>query len=351
MGFWPFRWGKDEKDAPSPVEYASSVVAETTSDGALVRAKLTAHFVAPLPPEDARALLAHCERFFRDHVAKQPSYAGLLGEEGPVAEAIGASLTSPDKERLRSLEVLAIHVVGEPPAGARSPEPAQRPHRAGSNPFIAGHEEHRRQSSGQMLAVRSERLIPTLATREMVAGKLAPLLRDEATKLLIAVLRAYDLLVVRDLSPADAEAAAEALVPTSAAPLGHFAESRAEELYRWEAALGDDALRKLRDEVAVTVTYLLQAALSEAGVDLAIATDLLGKVTEKAFSTEAAPLPQLGRYLVDHRAAFELASVVRNVVPDARLDRVEGMVAPVLASLREDLLLVAEQIKSSVIKG
>ena len=171
-------------------------------------------------------------------------------------------------------------------------------------------------------------------------------MRDAATKLLIAVLRAYDLLVVRNIAVDRSMSSLDAIVPVSSVPLGFFADSRVEELERWENALGVLKLEALRGEAATIVCYLLHQALDHGGVAMTASTTILERIAEGAFGEGSAPLLQIGRYLhlIDGSPAGELGSAVVKIVGHReQLERLEAALTPVLASLQEDLSLAATQ--------
>ncbi len=202
-----------------------------------------------------------------------------------------------------------------------------------------------------MLAVRSERLVPLGATPEVVAKSLVPLMRDEATKLLIAVLRAYDLLVVRTISVDASMDGFDAIMPVSTVPLGFFADSRIDELERWESALGILRLEALRGEAATIVCYLLHQALEHGGVGMTASTTILERIAEGAFDQGSTPLARIGRYLhlVEGSPAGEFGSSVMKIVGHAdKLEKLETALTPVLASLQEDLSLAATQAYASL---
>jgi hypothetical protein len=202
-----------------------------------------------------------------------------------------------------------------------------------------------------MLAVRADRLVPARANPEVIGRALGPLMRDEATKLLIAVLRSYDLLVIKRISIDDAPDLIEALSPASTAPLGHFAESRAEELARWENALGLLKLDALRAETATIACALLHKSLEHSQVPTATATTILEKTATTAFEEEVSPLGGIGRYLhlVDVSPTTELCDALVKVLGhDEELRRLDVALGPVLVSIQEDLSLAAAQSRDSL---
>ena len=121
MRFWPF--GKDEEEAT--VEYVSRVVTATATDGSMVRAKLNLVFVEAIPEArgeaTATAATAILQKYF-----EQGSSELLLGTETDASAAVMGEL--PSSGHVRSVDVMAIHLVG------RSPSDVPRPPRMPSSP-------------------------------------------------------------------------------------------------------------------------------------------------------------------------------------------------------------------------
>jgi hypothetical protein len=212
-----------------------------------------------------------------------------------------------------------------------------------------------RKPSGQMLIARGERLVPHDATPESAADALVPLMRDATTKLALGILRAYDLTVVRnvELDPGDS-AMAEAIIPISSAPLGFFAESRRDELQRWETALGAEAYGGLDSECATMIAFLFYDALRHVGIDTPTIAAVVERMSERAFPDRSVAIAKLGRYLhpVEGTAANELANgVVRAVGHADALRRLDAMLTPLLASLQDDVAIAAAQVRSAIPRG
>jgi hypothetical protein len=212
-----------------------------------------------------------------------------------------------------------------------------------------------RKSSGQMLAARGDRLVPVGATPEGAGKALVPLMRDASTKLALGILRAYDLLVVRQVPLDEGETAmAEAIVPVSSAPLGFFAESRIEELVRWQSMLGEDRYVALTIEATTMLAYLFYEALRSVQIDQGTITTVVERMSEGAFPDRKGSISQLGRYLLssERTAAAELtAGVIRAVGHDSELKRLDVILMPLLASLQDDVAIAAAQVRTAFAKA
>lgn len=390
MGFWPFGKGKDKADE-GDVDFVSRVVAAKSGDGATIRGKLTVHLNEPGSQATADEVVSKCVPLMTEIIREAAIHEDLLDEEAHVAAKIlmrlGASET-----RIRSLEVVALHVVGDAPPSATPRAPSVAPSRRPSSlpaerrpPSVPAPVSHRpapvshpptshrpepaarpplssrasagsgapsrRPSSGQILAVRSEPIVPPNASPDRIGKAISPLARDAATKLLIAILRAYDLLVIRRLSVDDSPDLVAAVMPTSSAPLGFFADSRAEEIDRWEQALGLLKLEALKTEAATLTCALLHKSLEHARIPMSTATTILEKTSEGAFHEDSAALGQLGRYLllVEVSPASELCEALLKLLGHTdELRKLEQVLTPVLASLQEDMSLAASQARASL---
>jgi hypothetical protein len=141
------------------------------------------------------------------------------------------------------------------------------------------------------------------------------------------------------------------MVPQSTAALGRFAESRAEELDKWEAALGEDAMRKLRREAAAITSLHFQRALANQSVDPDVATEVLAQAAAKAFVT-GLPLEQMQRYgtFGEDAMALELAASLSQVLSElVDPGAFARAMVPVLVSLEADFVFAASQVKISVV--
>ena len=365
MGFWPF--GKDKvREGDEDVEFASRVVSSSPRDGTTVRGKLTVHLADAAPASEAKRAADVCAFLAETVFAEASSYEQLVGHEAAVAASVMSRLP-PGLPTLRSIEVVAIHMVGDlvPESSSRTAS-SYPPGSAGLTPPTRASQRSRprssppgsptsRQSSSQLLAVRSEPLVVGTATPEDIGRALVPLARDATTKLLIGVLRAYDLLVVRQLAIDEADdELLEAIVPISTAPSGLFAKSRADELDRWEGILGAAAIDSLEMESATVVVYLLHQCLDHAKVPMLASASILETIGAGAFGGASSPLASIPRYLhsVDGKPAHALAQAIVDILgEESALDHLDVVLTPVLASLQEDLSLAASQAEASLSFG
>ena len=107
MAFWPF--GRE----PADVERASRVVTAPTRDSRRVRAKLTLHFEEPQTQAAADDAADRCAQLAEVLFGEVPDHEHLLGNEPSVAATLLQRLP-PELPALRSLDVAALHVVGDP---------------------------------------------------------------------------------------------------------------------------------------------------------------------------------------------------------------------------------------------
>jgi hypothetical protein len=338
MRFWPF--GKDE-EAPAEIEYVSRVVAAKAKDGAVVRAKLHLVFESPVPEQHAERIVEAAQTNLRLHFEASAS-ADLLGEEARagaiVIGALGAS------ERVRSADVVAIHVVGgsEPPRRARMP----------SAPFLApagAGPQTRRPSSTQMLAVRDSRLIPAGVTAEGAGLALVPLFKDAAIRMLVGVLRMYDLIIVRGVSAAGGENDLAEVVPVSSVAPGLFEFERRPELSRWEDVLGTNPLAALRAEAQALVCFCLWHGLQETEVEKALGQAVLESAARAAFPQSDA-LDLSAAYQAGREAPAGLLAVRALVVlspskTDLPAEEFQAALSSLLATIQADFTFAAEQVK------
>lgn len=391
MGLWPFGKGKDTKPSSSDedeVEFSSRVLTSPLSSGALVRGKLMVHFHETIPLSRAERTMELLKRMIEEDVAKRATLDELLTAQTAILAAAIERL--PDAApRPRTIEIVALHALDDTagratpsslppaamPAGLRPPEPAVeptpppsrlmtprpapvvgRPPMDSSPASIAP--PMTRRPSGQMLSVRGGPLVPNGATAENAGKALAPLLRDAATKLMLGVLRAYDLFAVRKmaLNESDTEII-EAMVPVSTAPLGFFWESRSDEFQRWTEALGDEKFAALRAEAEAAASYLFYQSLEHARVDQTALNVVLERSAENAFAEGKSALAKLGRYLhpAEGSSVAELtASIVRalgrTAEQRAELGRLDLVLTPLLAALQDDLSIAAAQVRHAVAK-
>ncbi len=343
MRFWPF--GKEKEPVVDDNDFVSRVVTGAAADGGVLRAKLTVHFQDPLSTSEADPIADEAATLMRAVFAGEPSATGALGTEAQLAKEVAAKLTS---AKVRSVDLVALHVVGEAPAStAASPPPASR-----AAPSSAPPPGHRRSSSSQLLAVRDSRLIPEGATPEAAAYAIIPLLKDASTRVLVGMLRGLDLVVVRGMRVEGTDAdTLSGLVPQSTAMPGHFADERADELHRWHDKLGEEKLASLRTEASAVVCYFLHTSLEKTGVDMSTSTSLLEAAARGAFEQEA-PLSAMPHYLgaaSDPTDALAVRTLDILGEPHEALASLSLMLTPVLASLQEDFAFTSGQIKLSVV--
>lgn len=368
MGLWPF--GRE----PADVEIVTRVVTAACRNQSKVRGKLTLHFELPqtqrAADEAGDAYAAITETILSEAAAP----IEVLGNETQVVSTLAARAPK-GQPSLRQLELASLHVLGMSAAtsGRRSsgtmsavqvstdrimtpaPSPAVTMGKPASIPPPTASprpgQPPRRPSTTRMLAISSEVLIAPGSAPHAVGHAISPLVRDSATRLLIGLLRAHDLLVVRELTlDAGAGEVLGALVPVSDAPPGGYENSRAAEIGRWEGAFGVAVIAALRDEIAVIISYLAYSAMLAAGVAQATATDVLQSLAQEAFLHQRPPMPELGRYLhtVQPTLAGEVAARVAVIMgKDHPTQAMDAALTPVLTALEQDLTISAGIVKSA----
>ncbi len=349
MRIWPF--GRDKEEGPK-VEYASRVVTAKARDQREVRAKVTVSFAQERSSEEADAIADAAATSLRELFAADDADALIVAEQ-QLAERLADRLRT--DTRVRAVEIVALHVVGG--STSDGPQPSRRPL---SEPPLRGFSAPNRSltpaaprrsssSSSQLLAVRDSRLIPEGASAEAAALAIVPLMRDALTRVLVGTLRAYDLVLVRnvDVIGASADDFGE-IVPVSSAAPGRFADERRPELARWEDHLGPTKLARLRNEAAAIVCNFLHRALAQAGVASSTGVALLEAAAQAAFPDERA-LATMPRYVGAPDPTEVMAREVLDIAGEshARLAGLSLALTPVLASLREDFAFTATQIKLS----
>ncbi len=336
MRLWPF--GSD--DDSSDVESISRVVAGRPRDGATVRAKLSLHFEGPVPQSEADEQADIYATRLKQRFEEAATGAELLGAEPELSSELGGPRASATAA-IRGVEVVALHLVG---VNSAPPPPRRR-----STPPPSLAMGRRSGSSSQMLAVRGDILVQPGATPESAGLSLAPLLRDVKTRVLIGILRNYDLVVLRRVEPD--EEMLNAMVPQSTAALGRFAESRAEELDKWQSALGPSAMRHLRREAAAIACLYFERALEHQAVDPTIAEAVLAQAAAQGLES-GLPVERMRRYAShgEDAIALELASSLAQELTElSDHDAFARAMVPVLVSLEADFVFAASQVKISVV--
>jgi hypothetical protein len=305
-----------------------------------VRAKLSLHFEGPVPQAEADEQADIYASRLKQRFDEAETGAELLGTEQELSNELGGPRASATAA-IRGVEVVALHLVG---VNSAPPPPRRR-----STPPPSLATGRRSGSSSQMLAVRGDILVQPGASPEAAGLSLAPLLRDVKTRVLIGILRNYDLVALRRVEPD--EEMLNAMVPQSTAALGRFAESRADELDKWEAALGKGAMRELRREAAAIACLHFERALAHQSVAPDIAEAVLAQAAAGGLES-GLPLERMQRYAShgEDAIALELASTLSQVLAElsdpAAFARA---MVPVLVSLEADFVFAASQVKVSVV--
>lgn len=341
MRFWPF--GKDNDANADGIDFGSRVVTGAARDGRQARAKVTAAFKSPLSQEAADQMMDRCAVLLRAAFEDATTADELVGAESDLARRVNEQLSD-----ARSIDIVALHIVGESSDAPPTRRPFSEPPRTNA-PRSQTPPTTRRASSSQMLAVRDSRLIPEGATAEACAAAIVPLLRDAGTRVLVGILRAYDLLVVREIK-VDKTTADDfgELVPLSRAAPGRFADERREELARWEDKLGAAKVTQLRNDASAVVCFFLHVSLERVGLATSTAVTLLEAGAQLAFPDEGA-VAAMPRYFGMPDPAEALASRALEAFESNRsvLAGFALAMTPVLASLQEDFAFTAQQIKLS----
>jgi len=357
MPFWRFKRDKE----PADVELVGRVVTTTARDGARLRAKLTVTFEEPQTQQVSEEAGDRCQSVAVQVLAKVQKHENLMADASDMQSHVD-ELVAELRRRLpdglphvRSLELAAIHVVGDMSTSqARTPTwrkleavaPASKVPAKGQPPSAP---PPRRQSSSQMFAVTAERLVPPGASHDIAGKAIAPLVRDAAGRLLVCILRCYDLIFVRELELDESSGLLAALVPTSDVGPGKYEESRRTEIERWEGTVGEDAVEKLRRESAIVAAFLMYQNLLHSDVPVSATVEIMEAVNERAFPEEAGILVEMARYLQTAESTGpELSTRVLSALEqETETDQLESALAPLLSALTDDLGLAANHVKRS----
>lgn len=381
MGFWPF--GRD----PANVEIVSRVITAATQNGYRVRGKLTIHFAEPQRQTEADLAGDRCAAVAVAMLREAPEHSAVIGAEPQLSAELFARYPV-DLARARGVELAALHVVGDPALsdelrrassgsgtmsavklGSQAPPPSGRPPgrepsstppsvrpasvrppvpAAPSSPGLSA--PPRRRASSQIRSIRSL-LMPPGTPPAAMGQFVAPLARDSAARLLIGFLRAHDLIAVRGVSIDEGSAEVLAsLVPVSDAPPGGYESSRAGEIARWQATLGQGPMFALQHEVRVVSTYLAREALARMEVMPALADAVVEALAASAFPDEAGVLAELGRFPPSTTPGFVAAlseSLTRIAGTTEDPASIASALTPLLAMVKDDLDIAAMIIKQS----
>lgn len=107
MAFW----------SSADIESASRIVNSTTKDTRRVRGKLTLHFVKPQTQSDADEAADRCAMIAEAVLCEADSHEQIIGAETELASSIRLRLP-PQVPQVRSLELAALHFVGDPGTSA-----------------------------------------------------------------------------------------------------------------------------------------------------------------------------------------------------------------------------------------
>ena len=141
------------------------------------------------------------------------------------------------------------------------------------------------------------------------------------------------------------------LVPVSDAPPGGYEASRAGEIARWQATLGQDVVRALQHEVRMTAPTSPRRRSRGSEVMPALGDAVLDALCAAAFPDEARILAELARFPIPMPADFV-------AVPRAVADRARGRrrrsrrpstsaLTPLVATVKDDFPVSAMIIKQS----
>jgi hypothetical protein len=192
-------------------------------------------------------------------------------------------------------------------------------------------------------------LMPPGSSPAAMAHYVAPLVKDSGVRLLIGFLRAHDLVTVRGVSIDDNSAEMLAnLVPVSDASPGGYEASRATEIHRWQATLGEAPFSALRREVNVISTHLAKDALARVEVMPALADAVVEAVIAAAFPDDPGIAADLARFPAEPDlvpfAARELLKLAGTADDPAIL---AAALSPLFSMIQDDLNVAATIIKQS----
>ena len=406
MGFWPF--GRD----PANIELVSRIITAATQNGYRVRGKLTIHFLEPQRQGDADEAADRCAAVAVALLREAPDHGRVIGAEAQLSADLTARYPH-SAASARGVELAALHVVGDPtlsdelrrasgtmpavvgpvsqqtaapatsrppppvtgtpkpPPASSSPPPAAAPSTApaaagpaslpqpsrpgygpGSSAFpgTPGAPPMRRRGSSQIRSIQSL-LMPPGTSPAAMGQFVAPIVKDSAARLLIGFLRAHDLVTVRCVSIDDNSAEMLAtLVPASDAPPGGYEASRAGEIARWQATLGQGPMYALHHEVRVWSAHLAKEALARAEVMPALADAVIESLCAAAFPDEAGLLTEMARLPSPLPADFvsQLAETLSRLA-GASDDpaSLTAALSPLVATVQEDLGVSALIIRQS----
>jgi hypothetical protein len=231
-----------------------------------------------------------------------------------------------------------------------APAPGHEASAISKSPSTAAPPPMRRRGSSQIRSIQSL-LMPPGTSPAAMGQFVAPIVKDSAARLLIGFLRAHDLVTVRKVSLDENSAELLAsLVPASDALPGGYEASRAGEIARWQAVLGQGPMFALHHEVRVWSAHLAKESLARAEVMPALADAVVESICAAAFPDEAGLLAEVARLPSPLPADFvgQLAQALTQLA-EAEDDpaSLSAAMAPLVTTVQDDLQVSATIIKQS----
>ncbi|MDI3288303.1 hypothetical protein [Polyangium sp. 15x6] len=399
MAFW----------STADVELVSRVVTATTRNDRRVRGKLTLHFAEAQTQGNADDAADRCATLAEELFGEADDHEQLIGAEAELVAALRLRLP-PRFPAIRSLDLAALHVVGDPgtsaalrrastttmrsvtgpvstpaptttrgraspssmpPSGdtssgsfraaqlAGSPSGTFRASVSSSGPASgpvstqgprSSSPPTRRGTLGRMRAIMPGMMLAPGAPPEAIGQALAPFVRDCAGRILVGFLRGYDLVAMRGLALEEGSAEMlAALVPVSDAPLGGYEASRTAELARWQAAFGEGVFQRVRRESQVAAIYLAHMALGRLGVPPSIDLPILQEAAPSAFGGERGTVLEMSRYVSVPAESFvpALCQHLVEIVGHGDAMQLAAALAPLVTSVEEDMAIAATFAKDA----
>ena len=398
MAFW----------STADVELVSRVVTAKTKNDRRVRGKLTLHFVEAQTQGNADDAADRAATIAEELFWEADDHEQLIGAEAELAAALRLRLP-PRFPMIRSLDLAALHVVGDPGTSAALRRASTTTMRSAAGPVSTtapnttrGHASPssmppsgetssgsfrvaqlatsssgsfrapmsssgppsgpvstpsprssapptRRGTLGRMRAIIPGMMLAAGAPPEAIGQALGPFVRDCAGRILVGFLRAYDLLTLRGLALEGSAEMLAALVPVSDAPLGGYEASRTAELGRWQNAFGEGVFQRVRRESQVAAIYLAHMALGRLGVPPSVGLPILQEAAPSAFAGERGTVLEMARYVSLAPESFvpALCHHLVEVVGHGDQGQLSAALAPLVTSVDEDMTVAATFAKDA----
>lgn len=395
MARWPFGRLREDTDI------VSRIAEVRAQDGVLLRGKLTLHFSSAVAADEGDGAAELVVRYLRLACDEVPTGAELLGSEAAIGAELAARVCL-DVPWVRAIHLQGLHVVGGPrgtpqPPSAEAPawlraaskalaelsppssgtsveaSSGKRPIQVAEAPLppssgaqsktakhaspVSGAEARReptvrRKPSVPQLQVASVRLqLPRTASPYEVARRLTPLVRDASARVLVAFVRAYDLLGVRRVAidSANSEMLDDLAAHPDSAP-GSYMASHDMELARWRTALGEGCLSRLARETSLIALFLALSALDEVGVASGVRVEIVEALAWASFSNEdlLADLPRYQYALaptITDEATTQLAMILSAKSPAG----IQEALSPLFEHLQDELVAAATLAKEAML--